>query len=126
MGRVILAEDDDIVADLVVAAMIDVGHGIGRLADGEAALAVMKRRPPDLAILDCSMPGMSGIMLLRTMRRTPGLVDIPVLMLTARDSDSDEEIARFEGANDYVTKPFDETLLIARAESLMAGRKAVF
>jgi DNA-binding response OmpR family regulator len=125
MGRVILAEDDDLVADFVIDAMIDAGHGIGRLPDGESALAAIRRRPPDLAILDCTMPGLSGILLLRAMRRDPKLADVPVLMLTARDSESDEEIARFEGANAYVTKPFDLLLLVAKAEDLMNGRQAL-
>ncbi len=126
MGRVILAEDDDLVADFVIDAMIDAGHGIGRLPDGESALAAIRRRPPDLAILDCTMPGLSGILLLRAMRRDPKLADVPVLMLTARDSESDEEIARFEGANAYVTKPFDLLLLVAKAEDLMNGRQELF
>ena len=124
MGRVILAEDDDIVADMVIDTMIEAGHAIGRLPDGQSALAAIRRRPPDLAILDCSMPGMSGIMVLRTIRRDLRLSELPVLMLTARSSNSDEEIARFEGANGYMTKPFDPADLAQQASDLMNGRQA--
>ncbi|MDE0877267.1 MAG: response regulator [Sphingomonas bacterium] len=124
MGRIILAEDDDIVADMVIDTMIGAGHGIGRLPDGESALAAIRRRPPDLAILDCSMPGMSGIMVLRTIRRDPRLSGLPVLMLTARSSSADEEIARFEGANGYITKPFDPARLAQQASDLINGRQA--
>ncbi|NJC35172.1 DNA-binding response OmpR family regulator [Sphingomonas jejuensis] len=121
MGRIILVDDDEIVAGLVQDAFFAAGHAIGWLSDGQAALQVIKRRPPDLLILDCNMPGLSGIQLLRVIRETPGLHELPVLMLTARQSENDERIIRYEGANDYMSKPFDATRLVGRAESLMSG-----
>jgi DNA-binding response OmpR family regulator len=123
VGRIIFADDDEIVAELVTGAFLKAGHGIGWLQDGRSALDVIRRRPPDLAILDCNMPEMTGILVLREMRKSPALCDIPVLMLTGRQSDSDEEIVRFEGASDYVRKPFDPILLVARAEALMNGER---
>jgi len=125
MGRIILADDDEIIADLVIDTMIDAGHGIGRLSDGASALEAIRRRPPDLAILDCSMPGMTGIMVLRAIRRDPRISGLPVLMLTGRDSNSDEDIARFEGADGYITKPFDPMNLVRQAEDLINGRKSL-
>ena len=75
--------------------------------NGQSALDVIKRRAPDLAILDCNMPGLSGVQVLRELRKSPALFKLPVLMLTGRQSDADEDIVRFEGANDYLRKPFD-------------------
>lgn len=123
MGRIILADDDEIVAELVTDAFIQAGHGIGWLKDGRTALDIIRRRPPDLVILDCNMPEMSGILVLREMRQARLLSEVPVLMLTGRQSQSDEEIVRFEGAQDYIRKPFDPILLVARAEALMRGER---
>ena len=123
MGKVLLAEDDEIVGELVVDAFIEAGHAIGWLKDGKAALDVVERRRPDLLILDCNMPEMSGIELLRTIRTSETLFDLPVMMLTGRQGDTDEQILRYEGANDYLRKPFDPMVLVGRAEELMKGMR---
>ena len=78
-----------------------------------------------MLILDCNMPGKSGIMVLRELRQSPEFYRLPVLMLTGRGSNSDEDIARYEGANDYLTKPFDPVELIDRVEELMSGRRRI-
>lgn len=125
MGRIILADDDEIIGELVSDAFMAAGHAVGWLQDGKSALEVVRRRAPDLLILDCNMPGMSGVTVLRELRRSPELFDLPVLMLTGRQSDADEEILRFEGADDYLRKPFDPVELVGMAEALMvkAGRR---
>ncbi len=116
-----MADDDEVVAALVVDAFLSAGHAIGWLSDGRAALDVIKRRPPDLVILDCNMPEMSGVAVLREMRKSAALFSIPVLVLTGRQSDGDKDILRFEGANDYISKPFDPAILVGRAEALIKG-----
>jgi len=123
MGRIILADDDEVIAELVSDAFIAAGHAVGWLKDGREALDIIKRRPPDLAILDCNMPEMSGIMVLRELRKSETLFDLPVMMLTGRQSESDEQILRYEGANDYLRKPFDPVVLVGRAEALMNGAR---
>lgn len=123
MGRIILAEDEPIAGTIATEVLMNAGHAVGWLKDGKEALSALRRRPPDLAILDCNMPGMSGVIVLREMRRSPALYHIPVLMLTARSSDTDERIARFAGANDYLGKPFDPVELVDIAEELMHGRR---
>lgn len=123
MARIIIADDDEIVATIVSDALFAAGHAVGWVSDGASALEVIRRRAPDVLILDCNMPGKSGIMVLRELRQSPDFYRLPVLMLTARGSTSDEEIARYEGANDYLTKPFDPIELIDRVEELTAGRR---
>lgn len=123
LARIILADDDEIVAELVQDILGSAGHAVGWLSDGTAALNLIRRRPPHLLILDCNMPGLSGIQLLRILRESPDLYDLPVMMLTARQSDEDERIARYEGANDFLRKPFAPHLLLGRAEALIDGRK---
>lgn len=119
MGRIIYAEDDEIVAQIVIDALMKAGHAVGWLPDGEEAMQAMRFRPPDLAILDQMMPSMNGGLVLREMRVTPSLVSVPVLMLTAVDAQESENIAFYEGADDYMTKPFDPDELVFRAEELI-------
>lgn len=116
-----MVDDDEIVAQLVQDAFMAAGHPVGWLDNGATALDVIKRRPPDLVILDCNMPGLSGVQLLRFLREEPSLHSLPILMLTGRQSESDERIVRYEGANDYMRKPFDAVRLVGRAEALMKG-----
>jgi DNA-binding response OmpR family regulator len=124
MARIIIADDDEISGGIARDALIAAGHGVGLLADGRAALQVIAAKRPDLCILDCNMPELSGLLVLREMRNSRELCDIPVLMLTGRQSERDAELARYEGANDYMRKPFDPDELVFRAEELIARRRA--
>ena len=119
MARIILVDDDPVIGDLVVNSMLDAGHAIGWVADAATALRVMRQRPPQLAIIDCSMPGMSGVDLLRTMRSEGDLCHVPAVMLTARRSSQDEAIAYGAGADDYLRKPIDLDFLIGRINALL-------
>lgn len=122
MARIILAEDDEIVAELVRDVLMGAGHGVGVLPTGAQALAVIRSRMPDLVILDCNMPEMSGLLVLREMRNSPKLAGIPVLMLTGRRSEKDVSLAMYDGANDYMKKPFDPDELVFRVEDLLAPK----
>lgn len=123
MGRIILAEDEEISGSIASTVLMNAGHAVGWLKDGREVLAALVRRPPDLAILDCNMPGMSGVMVLREMRARADLCSVPVLMLTSRKSDADEQIARYSGADEYLTKPVDLVELVQTAEDLMKGKR---
>lgn len=120
MARIIIADDDEIVGEIARDALIAAGHGAGLVADGAQALQVIKARRPDLVILDCNMPGLSGVLLVQELRKINDFVDLPVMMLTGRRSKSDEELARFAGANEYMKKPFDPDELVFRVEQMLA------
>lgn len=119
MARIILADDDPVIGRLVSDVLLNAGHAVGWIADGETALKVMRARPPHMAIIDCGMPGMSGVQLVRTMRGDGQLCRIPVLVLTARQSDTDERLAFAAGADDYLRKPVDLDLLVGRVKALL-------
>lgn len=119
MARIIIADDDPLVGELARDALISAGHGAGLVPNGADALAVIKARRPDLAILDCNMPELSGVNVVRELRKMMDFADLPILMLTARRGEQDEELARFAGANDYLRKPFDPDELVFRAEQLL-------
>ncbi|MCV0383000.1 MAG: response regulator [Erythrobacter sp.] len=118
MARIIFADDDPIVGAIVQKTLLGAGHAVGVVEDGEAAIAAIVRRRPDLLILDITMPGMTGSEVLDRVRRHPELWDLPVLMLTGRRSQSDEDIAIRAGATDYLRKPFDPDQLIVMVEAL--------
>jgi len=124
VARIIMAEDDEIVGEVASEALIGAGHAVGLLNNGADALRVIRQRRPDLVILDCNMPEISGVLVLRKMRDMPELADMPVMMLTGRQSARDSEIAYFAGADDYMTKPFDPDELVFRVEELLKRKAA--
>lgn len=120
MARIIYAEDDDLVGDLVQGTLIDAGHGVGLVKNGKEAVQVVRQRRPDLLILDISMPEMTGSQALDVIRRDPALYDLPVLMLTGRRGQTDEDIAIKAGATEYLRKPFDPDQLVVIVSAMLA------
>lgn len=115
--RTIALVDDDrnILTSLSIALQAE-GFSTRVYTDGEAALKAMTANPPDLAILDVKMPRMDGWTLLARLREAS---PVPVIFLTSRDEEGDEEHGLALGADDYVTKPFSQRLLIARVRALL-------
>jgi len=120
MAHIIIADDDELVGEMARDALIAAGHGAGLVSNGADALRVIKARRPDLVILDCNMPELSGVLLVQELRKSPDFADLPVMMLTGRRGDRDEELARFAGANDYMKKPFDPDELVFRVDEMLA------
>ena len=120
MPFVIIADDDELVVDIVRAALEARGHVVGGLSDGKPVSTLVELKRPDAVILDCVMNGVSGIVALREIRASAKAFATPVLMLTARCGAADEEIAWIAGADDYLRKPFDPEELVMRVELLMS------
>ena len=119
MALILIADDDDLIVDMVADALRQRGHVVGTLEDGRHVIDIVNFKRPSLVILDCGMPTKSGIDVLRQIRASQTTYDTPVLMLTGRRSDADEEIALRAGANEYIRKPFILSKLVDRAESLI-------
>ena len=94
-------------------------HGVTLVQDGRAALDEVRRRLPDLLVLDVMMPRLDGLSVCRTIRSEAGLEGLPVLMLTARSTEDDLLLGLDLGADDYLTKPFSPRELMARIRSLL-------
>jgi DNA-binding response OmpR family regulator len=120
MATIIMAEDDEIVSQVARDALSQAGHVVGIVDNGADALRAIQVKNPDLVILDCNMPELNGLLVLREMRKSLALYDTPVLVLTGRSSSSDKDLAYYQGANDYMTKPFDPDELVFRVEELLA------
>ena len=120
MATIIMAEDDEIVSQVARDALSAAGHVVGIVDNGADALHAIQIKNPDLVILDCNMPELNGLLVLREMRKSAALYDTPVLILTGRQSSRDQDLAYYQGANDYMTKPFDPDELVFRVEELLA------
>lgn len=123
MARIIIADDDEIIGEIAYDALVAGGHAVGILTDGMDALNTIRAKRPHLVILDCNMPGLNGLLVLRELRNSMDFCHLPVLVLTARTSEQDVEIIYHEGADDYMRKPFDPQELLFRVDQLLE-RKA--
>ena len=123
MARIVVADDDVDIRELVEFKLTAMGHEVVAVADGAAALRACQEQRPDLAVLDVMMPGMSGLEAVRLIRAEPALTHLPVILLTARAQESDVETGFDSGADDYITKPFSPRELAHRVEALL-GRES--
>lgn len=116
-GTIVVVEDDTSIADLLDMVLRQAGFRVIQAGTGEAGLAAIDRENPKLAILDVGLPGnMDGLDVCRKIRAKGNL---PVLFLTARDSEIDRILGLEMGADDYVTKPFSSRELVARVKAIL-------
>ncbi len=116
MAHILIADDDELIAQLASEALIDAGHACGWVTSAAAAWKCVQNKRPDVLLLDQSMPGESGLTLLRRLRRSSELYDLPVIMFTAMNGDEDVSQAIYAGAQDFLSKPFEAGDLIARVK----------
>ena len=122
MARILIADDDTAMASLASDVLMDAGHACGWVESAEECWSVMRVKRPDLLLLDQTFPGMSGITLLRQLRRSPRFYDLPVVMLTAVSGEADEAQAIYAGAQDFIRKPFDPRWLVRKVEQQIDRR----
>jgi DNA-binding response OmpR family regulator len=120
MISVLVAEDDADIRDLVAFKLEQAGYDVIAVEDGPSALVAARQTPPDLAVLDVSMPGMSGLDVCRLLRADPSTATIPIIMLTARAQERDVEDGLTAGADDYMIKPFSPRELVSRISTQLA------
>ena len=113
-GKILMVDDDKEIADLVEIHLKGEGYQVYKAYNGKEALEIFDAEEIDLAILDIMMPGMDGNEVCAKIRQTS---TIPIIMLSAKDSESDKVSGLVNGADDYVTKPFNTSELIARVNS---------
>ena len=117
MGQsILLVEDDARIADVVAKNLEAAGFECHQSPDGGRALADFARLKPALVVLDLGLPGLDGLEVMRRLRRES---DVPILIVTARTSESDKLLGLEIGADDYITKPFSTAELVARVRALL-------
>lgn len=114
--QIALVDDDRNILTTVSIALQAEGFATRLYSDGETALKALLDNPPDLAVFDIKMPKMDGMELLRRLREHSPL---PVIFLTSKDDESDEEAGLELGADDYIAKPFSLRLLVARIRAIL-------
>ncbi|MFJ8539625.1 response regulator [Streptomyces sp. NPDC093591] len=122
-AHVLVAEDDEMQAELIRRSLLAEGHTATVVHDGSAALDAARRLRPDLVVLDLMLPVIDGFGVCRVLRRDD---DVPVLMLTARSTEDDVLLGLELGADDYMTKPYSPRELMARIRTVLrrSGRGA--
>jgi two-component system response regulator ChvI len=120
-ASIALVDDDRNILTSVSIALQSEGFVVRVYSDSEAALKALSDNPPDLAVLDIKMPKMDGMELLRRLRERSAL---PAIFLTSKDDEVDEALGLAMGADDYITKPFSQRLLIARIRAILRRAEA--
>ena len=115
-ASIALVDDDRNILTSVSIALQSEGFLVRIYSDGETALKALAENPPDLAVLDIKMPRMDGMELLRRLREASA---VPAIFLTSKDDELDEALGLALGADDYITKPFSQRLLIARIRAIL-------
>ncbi len=122
MAKILLAEDEKQIGDMVAFKLSNSGHQVLRARDGEEALTLAAAQQPELILLDVMMPVLNGFEVLRRLKADPVLSPIPVIMLTAKGRERDVLAGLSAGAVDYIVKPFSLKELAARIDAAL--RKA--
>ena len=121
MTRVLVVDDDPVIADLVAFRLTRLGLDVSVETDGQAGLAAARELRPDLVVLDWMMPRMNGLEMCAALRADPdaALARTPVLLLTAKAQEPDLERGFAAGATDFVAKPFSTRELISRVTAAL-------
>src|SRR5262245_5172156 len=109
-ASVLVVEDDRVIGDALIRELQAHGYPARRARTGHEAIDALQAAPPDAVLLDLGLPDLDGVHVCRTMRRA--LPTIPIVILTARDTDVDTVVGLDAGATDYVTKPFSIQVLL--------------
>jgi DNA-binding response OmpR family regulator len=114
--HILLVDDDELMRRSLAFNLDQAGYRTSTAADAESALRLARRDPPDLILLDIGLPGMDGLDALRNFRQE---ADTPIIFVTARRRELDQALGLELGADDYVTKPFDLNVLLARVKAVL-------
>ena len=115
-GTILVVDDERQITRLAQDYLVRDGFRVLVAGDGGSALALARHEQPDLVVLDLNLPGMDGLEVCRTLRRSS---DVPIVMLTARAEETDRLIGLELGADDYITKPFSPRELVARVRAVL-------
>lgn len=121
--RILVAEDDPDVRELLVTRLSIAGYAVTTARDGAEALSLMRDVSPAAVILDLNMPRMDGFEVLSAMQLDPRAAKLPVMVLTARNSPGDVKRVLELGARDYLSKPFSDQQMLARVSRLLRVRR---
>ncbi len=119
--RILLIEDDRDISRTIQIQLNMEGFDVITAADGYEGIYKARKETPDLLILDLKLPGLPGEEICRDLRKERSCAGLPIIMLTAKDTDTDRVIGKVIGADDYMRKPFDMDALLGRIRALLGN-----
>ena len=119
MAKVLVVDDEPNIVLSLEFLMQQAGFEVTTAFDGESALALVNENPPDLVLLDISLPGISGFEVLEQLRSQAVFKRLPIVMLTAHGREVEREKGLALGADDYITKPFSTRQLVEKVHALL-------
>jgi two-component system phosphate regulon response regulator PhoB len=122
-ANVLVVEDEPAILELIAVNLEQAGFHVLRASEAETALRLIGEALPDLVLIDWMLPGLSGIELVRRLRREERTRALPLILLTARGAEVDKVLGLEAGADDYVTKPFSPRELVARIRAVLRRRR---
>src|SRR5207248_4083015 len=122
---ILIVDDEELNRDGLARRLQRHGYETAVAKSGREAIELLGGRQFDLVLLDIMMPGMNGLEVLKFLRRVDSLIDLPIIMVTARGESADVVEALELGANDYLTKPLDFPVVLARVRTQLALKRAV-
>jgi len=123
MAKILIAEDERDIRDLITFTLRYAGHDVVQAANGEEAYSLAQQELPHLVLMDVRMPKMTGYDACRAMKANDQTKHIPVVFLSAKGQDSEVQAGLEVGAADYILKPFGPDLLVKRVAELLARDK---
>lgn len=123
MAKILIVDDEPFLREILSDILTLAGYEVVKACNGKEGLQKIFSEKPDIVLLDCSMPEMDGYEVLTQLRKDPKFMNLPIIMLTAI-SDESEEIKGFSlGVDDYITKPFKSSVLLARIRTILECKK---
>ncbi|MGA0163567.1 MAG: response regulator [Bdellovibrionota bacterium] len=117
--KILVVDDEKDIGELLVYSLQQEGCDVDVIQDGQQVLGRLQTKTYDLVILDLMLPGMSGIEICRQIKKDPELESLPVIMLTAKSTETDKIVGLEMGADDYITKPFSPREVVARVKAVL-------
>lgn len=121
--KILVVEDEYILRELLQDVLEQAGFNVVVACDGEEGLKKIYSESPDLILLDCQMPKMDGYEVLQNLRKDPMMINKPVIMLTVKSSENDQLKGISLGVDDYMTKPFNHQILIAKVKTILERKE---
>ncbi|MCC6752184.1 MAG: response regulator [Deltaproteobacteria bacterium] len=121
MPRILIAEDNQDLLAILAGRFRALGFEVVDVLNGADALAAAKKQRPDVVLLDVMMPELNGFQVCRRLKEDPALASVPIVLLTAKDTDADKFWGSEVGANLYLTKPIDPAQVVTHVQQLLRG-----
>lgn len=121
--HIVVVEDEEDILELLRYHLTREGYSVTAANNGEQALKIIAQKTPALVLLDLMLPGLNGLEICRSLKKDPQTAAIPIMMVTAKNEESDVVIGLELGADDYIMKPFSMKVLLARVHTVLRRRK---